>query len=262
MARLASYAIVGIIAFSAAAAGSWMLNKQQSQIEESADNEASPVAAEVTPEAPARHRSGETDREAAEMIQEELPVAVRPRPISADEVFRLGTLMREREKMLKNREDILQEDETRLKLVLSDIKAEQQTIDGLHTQVRGSITAAEQILDRIDQQQQDFVSDQQQAKTDLEAIQESAVEFKESENDNIKRMAQWFQAMEPDKAAEFIRELADDGKLDMAVQLLGNFEERDASEVLSAMDDTSLVTELLDKFRMVKRPEKKSRDRR
>jgi flagellar motility protein MotE (MotC chaperone) len=70
-------------------------------------------------------------------------------------------------------------------------------------------------------------------------------------------MSAWFQGMEPEKAAGVLKSLANEGKMELAVQLLANFEEREASKVLAAIDDTQLTVELAEAFQSFKRAPKK-----
>ncbi|HVJ87960.1 MAG TPA: hypothetical protein VM452_20015, partial [Caulifigura sp.] len=79
-----------------------------------------------------------------------------------------------------------------------------------------------------------------------------------AQRDNVKKMSAWFQGMEPEKAAGLLKGLANEGKMELAVQLLANFEEREASKVLAAIDDTTLTVELAEAFRTFKRAPKKS----
>ena len=79
----------------------------------------------------------------------------------------------------------------------------------------------------------------------------------QNETANIKRMSTWFQAMTPEKSAEYLSELANDGEMDMAAQILGNLEEREASKVLAAIKEPGLVTQLIDRFKSREPPKKK-----
>jgi flagellar motility protein MotE (MotC chaperone) len=77
-----------------------------------------------------------------------------------------------------------------------------------------------------------------------------------SEEQNIKKLSTWVQGMDAPTAANLIRTMADNGKMDVAVRLLANFEEREASKVLAALNNPELMAELADKFRTLQRPTK------
>ena len=69
------------------------------------------------------------------------------------------------------------------------------------------------------------------------------------------------EGMSPENAAEMLREMSNDGKIDMASQLLRNIEERKASKILDAINDPTLGVQLLEKYKKLTRPPKKTRKR-
>jgi hypothetical protein len=68
-------------------------------------------------------------------------------------------------------------------------------------------------------------------------------------------MSKWLSSMAPEVAAQLVRELANNGQLDTVVQMLSNLNEREASKILEAVGDVGLISELTEKFRVLKRPE-------
>ena len=65
--------------------------------------------------------------------------------------------------------------------------------------------------------------------------------------------------MPPERAAEYLQELSNDGKLGSAVELLGHIEERDAAKILAQVPDATLVVQITEAFKELKRPPKKKR---
>jgi flagellar motility protein MotE (MotC chaperone) len=199
-----------------------------------------------------------------------MPVAVRPKPMSVDDIFRLSESLHKREESLKARALELDAERAHTKLALEDIRREQQELESLQTKVQGMIATAEQLMADVANKRQQAVEEQKKAQEELKTIKEAQAKAEEelkkvkevqgahneTERENIKRMAEWFQQMEPEKAAEYLRELANDGKLDTAVQLLADFEEREAAQILAAMNDAALVTQLTEEFKGLKRPKK------
>jgi hypothetical protein len=123
--------------------------------------------------------------------------------------------------------------------------------------VKGELGSVERILGEITEERQKFDADRAKSETDLKELRNSQDAAKASEVENVKTMSTWFQAMDPEKAASIINDMAKDGKIDMAVQMLSNFEDRDAAKILSAIEDTTLTVELAEAFRNYKKPEKK-----
>lgn len=244
--------LFGVIAFGASAAGSWFLLNQQAE-------EVEPEAPETLfnpPPLPGDAPSSEAPVAAGD---DDLPVAVRPRPMSVEDILQFGLGLNKRETQLNEREAALQQNEERLQLSLADIRGEQQALEAMHTKLQGQVAACETILAEIHQARDDLLAKRQNAEQELQEFTEVRIEVDEQERQNIKRMSEWFQGMEPDKAAGALKELANDGKTDLAVQLLANFEERDAAKILSALDDYALMVELAERFKDLKRPQQKSK---
>lgn len=187
----------------------------------------------------------------------ELPVAARPKPMSVEEIIRYGKGIKQRAEHLDKREAQLAEQESQHRLVLADVQGEQKEIDGLRTQVRDQIGTVESLLEQLDVKRSQQSEEQKRAEEQTKLLKDQQMDVDSLQRDNIKRMSAWFQNMEPAKAATFLKELSNDGKTDMAVQLLSHFEEREASKILAELDDPGLMVELIENFKKLKRDEKK-----
>ncbi|QDU40248.1 hypothetical protein Mal4_46040 [Maioricimonas rarisocia] len=254
MTRMLGLAMFGVIVFGASAAASWLL-----RIQDLPEGEESQVPSEAV--MPLETAPAETTSESTDSDSGVLPVAVRPRNMSVEELLRFGMGLNAREEAVIKREQALKQQESRLKLVFADIDGEQKEIDGLRELVRDELETARALLARIDEARNALVTKRDEVEEEINEIKQSQIEIDEQHEDNIKRLSEWMMSMEPEKAAEVLREMANDGKTDMAVRILANFEEREAAKVLSALDDAKLVQEFVEQFRNLKRPEKK-KDRR
>lgn len=236
-------ALIKLIAFAGlmfgiSAAGSWWMATHPLH---SADEAAAETAADASSSQDAVLHD----------ITGELPVAVRPKMISPEELLRNAMTLRNREASLHQQEQAAQQREARLELMQADIQGEQTEVEGLNAQVKTQIEAANALLVKITEERAAMDSklkDFEGAQTKMDA----------SEAQNIKRMSTWIQGMEAETAADFLRELANDGKMDIAVQILSNFDEREASKVLGAIGDSTLMIELAEKFRTLQHPEKET----
>lgn len=61
---------------------------------------------------------------------------------------------------------------------------------------------------------------------------------------NLARMATAYEAMAPETAAALIKEMADKGQMDLAARVLAQMKERNVANVLGALNDPALGTEL------------------
>ncbi|MGE0375191.1 MAG: hypothetical protein AB7I48_01765 [Planctomycetaceae bacterium] len=246
------------LAFGASAAGSWLLQAKMQKPAEAAPAEP-PAPADSTGALPSAAAVAENP---AAPSNADLPVAVRPKPMSVEEVLRFGMGLRKREEQLDAREQAVAQEQSRIQLAMADIRGEQQQIAGMQAKLEGQTEACRAILGEIQQARQNFSAERENAKEQIDKFEEVRLETDEQELENIKTMSEWFRGMEPDKAAGAIKKLAEEGKTDLAVKLLSNFEERDAAKILSALDDYALMVELAEKFKSYKRPPRKETRRR
>jgi len=187
----------------------------------------------------------------------DMGIAVRPRAMSVEEILRYGMGLKKREELMKQREQSIAQQESQMKLVFADIQGEQREIEGLRSQIKDQLAAVDKRLVEINQASEKLATERQKHEEEMKKQAVPGEGVTDLQRDNIKRMSAWFQSMEPTKAAEFLKELSNDGKLDLAVQMLANFEEREAAKVLSAFgeEDKALVSEITEAFKNYKRPE-------
>jgi len=196
-----------------------------------------------------------------EMATGELPVPVHGPAVSPEEVFRYSLSLRNREKTLKSQHESVERQQTQLKLVQEDIRGDQKKAEAMLTQIRDDIAAAEKLLANLQEQRQQLQQEQEKAKEHLQQFKKAQVEFKGNELGNIKQMSEWVEGMSPEKAAEYLRELSNDGKMETAIALLGHFDGRKASKILDAMNDPGLVVQLTEKFKEFEKPKPETKRR-
>lgn len=257
MAKAIGIVLFGIVVFAASAAGSWFMKSQLTANGQPTGE--SDAAAELAEAQQSQEESRLADTVAQAAPDDGLlPVAVRPRSMSVEELLRYGMSLKEREKAVREEEDNLQRRRVQQQLALADIQGERREIDGLRVQVREHLKEAEDLIQKLNQTRQQLVDEKDQKSQELKKIQEAQIEVDSQYQDNTKRLSQWIQSMDAPKAAELLKEMANDGNMEMAVQILANFEEREAAKILSAIDDPKLVQEFVDNFRKLKRPVKQT----
>jgi flagellar motility protein MotE (MotC chaperone) len=266
MKKMIMIGVYGLLILGVSAGGTWFLRQKDMAAQEALDTKAaandppvSDLAAHVdvtTPLPPKRD-------------DEELPVAVRPGEMSVEEIVRYGLGLKAREAAIRQREDALRRTETQHRMVLADIDGEQKEIEGLLAQARDQRTAAEQLLGQAQKERMDsekVMKEMEDKKKKMEIERQkttskkpSATAVGETEVDrdaNIKELVSVMAGMSPEASAGVMREFANDGKMDMAVEILSKLEERKAAGILDAMADEKLVSEIASRFLELKRPVK------
>ena len=190
-----------------------------------------------------------------------LPTPVPSKPISAEEIFRFGVINRERMEKLKAREDALDEREKRMALEYKDMEARHAEMEGLLAHVNDTLTAGESLLAQI-RQQSDLL------KAEREALDKNKAEFNNETGQtpadkaaNEKQAAGLIESMNPDIAAEVLREFANNGRVEYALTMLQMMEERNAAKILDSLKDPGLLAELTSKLQKKKRIQTAGRSR-
>lgn len=263
MARLIGLLAFSIVMFAAAAGASWWWQQQaaaahagEAASDPHADTGSHPAAEAAAPADVVSHHAAEGGPvEEAHGIPAGdlgLPVAVRTRPMSIEELLRYGLSLNAREESLEKHEDEFRQREARLKLALADLQGEQVSIDGLRTQIQQQLSSADGVLTKIQQERQELAQQQAEARAEFERSLSLQSTPSEGELANLKRMASWIRAMEPAKAGELLREMANDGRMETAARILSNLEERDAARVLDSLGETKLVSDLITEYQKLR----------
>lgn len=252
----------GLLVFGVAAGGSWIAMSKQHAADVASDEEhaateehASADSAHAGPAhgAPAGAGHGATTEQHDET---ELPVVVRPKMLTPEDILRNAMSLKAREEKLVQRERAAEQEEVRLGLVQSDLQGEQVTIETLSSDVKSQIESANQLLARIYDEKSALDRERLNNAEEAKKFEETKTEMNSLEQQNLKQLSTWIQGMDADSASAFILELANNGKMDVAVQMLANFEEREASKILAALNNPKLMAELAEKFRTLQRPTK------
>lgn len=254
MGRMIVYGVLVIGSFGLAAGGSWFLSQKDDQAEET-DEKAGEESAENSEES--------TDADSTDSKSEKKPSqpqasAVPPRPMSAEDLYRIGEIMKAREEAIKNREAALEKTDRQLKLVLIDIDAEQRETDGVLTEVRGTLDAATRALQQFQLEKQNAPMNPE-PKNDANDAEDKG-DGDEPTPDQIKqakRLAVVYQNMAPEQAAAKLTNIADDGNLELVVRISRYFEERKAAKILAGLD-APLHTEIVTKLSELKQIPKKA----
>ncbi|MCA9085098.1 MAG: hypothetical protein KDA81_13635 [Planctomycetaceae bacterium] len=246
----------GLVILGISAGGTWYLRSQELAKQMAEEN----VPDTLTPSAESLATPVDMTQPVPPEREKELPVAVRPGEMSVEEIVRYGLGLKSREASIREREEALQQTEARHRLVLADIDGEQKEIEGLVAQARDQRTATEQLLamaqkERLQTEQLLRDLNDQQKKADVERERSDKAGSSGSVPDlqvdraaNVKKFSDVVAGLSPEVASKMMREFANDGKIDMAAEILSTLEERKAAAILDAMNDEKLVAEFAEKF--------------
>ncbi len=231
-------AVIALVLFSASAGMSLWLNQSGKATETpttAADGKAGKSDDKHTGDKHGTEKSGDkhaADKHAPDKSIEKTAHKSESTPVADPSVV---LALREREARIERRQ-------AQMDLVLRDLQTQREAHDALAKLVAAEVkTAAAKASDNSVK-----LVELEKKQADLDAIEQK----------NIEKMAAMYDTMAPESAARIIQQLADSGKLELAVKILGRMKERQAARVLAEIPDTTLAAQMLDKLRLLKRPAK------
>lgn len=182
-----------------------------------------------------------------EADSEPMPVALRPdHAVSVEAVLQMSDSIKKMEQSLIGREQRLVKQEQRIKLLFEDLATEQ---DELRAFSEG-IDAKVESLQRMTAELRAMLSDLDARKIELEDLAKktgSDDESKQSELDQkVNDVKSWFAGLQPEQAATYLKDFANNGKLEFAAALLHKMPDRQKSKILDVMSDSELVDQLIE----------------
>jgi hypothetical protein len=248
-------AVSGLLVFGASAGLSWYLQKGKAEQTASA---VSPQEQSANPAVSPSPASGANVTPA----ESQLPVAARPRPMTVEEIVKYSLALKKRDQDLSTREQELSQQEERQKLVRADIQMDQQQFTSLLASVSEQQAAVKTLIENAEHSRVQLAEEQKAAEQKRLQEDQARIVLEQEQRENIKQLSTWMQAMEPAKAAGVLKQFAEDGRLEIAVQILANFEEREAAEILSSLQDPKLIGQFVEAYRGLKKPAKTTNQRR
>lgn len=236
MKKMLLMGIAGLICFSGAAAFSWFALPKPSDDEQ------------VTASQPVESADGDSVNTGDKSV-----VGLRSsRPASPEQLFRTAALLEKQHTGLVRQREILEQQEGRLKLIRKDMDNYKREINGTYAMLRERIDVGEKLIEQLRSERQQLETLQKQHESQAKVSPGNAVgvDAKAAATALAKKRPRWLGGMDAEQAAKVLREMSDDGKMDLVVQMLTSIDERTASKILDALNDPPLVAILMQKKMM------------
>jgi small-conductance mechanosensitive channel len=181
---------------------------------------------------------------------EVMPVALRPEtPVTVEAVTELAQSIMEKERALFENQQKLKREEKRINLLFEDVKRERDELEAFGDKIDAKLREAREALELL-RMESKSVSDQARVLSDLEEeIGKTRIELVDDELDRrVKVVKNWFKDLDPEQAANYLKEFADRGDLEFAARLLDSLQDRQIAKVLAAFNDAPLVAQIVDSF--------------
>ena len=233
--------IAGIILFAASAGASWYLMLKQIEIaSEVADLEENPIEASVSFLPPVN---------ASDKV-EAMPVAMRPEvPVTVEAVTELAQSIMKKEQALLEGQKQLKKEEKRIGLLFEDLRRERDELSAFGQRIDAKVIQAREAVELLKLENQSL-EEQTQALSKLEKKtgKTSADVVTDELDQRVSVVKKWFKNLEPEQAANYLKEFADRGDLEFAARLLDSLEDRQIAKILAAFNDAPLVAQIIDAY--------------
>ncbi len=179
----------------------------------------------------------------------QMPVALpSDKPISLESILQLSEGIRQKEQQLNEREKVRLREEQRIGLMFEDLKREQQELMALGETIDSKLAAAQQVLEQIRQERAGLQAEKQQIAAAKREADPNAKDKEEEEAEKLNKVKGWFNSLEPEQAARFIKEFSNNGELEFACKLLQSLDPKKSAKILAALDDAPLAASIVSRI--------------
>lgn len=231
--------IVGVILFAASASVSWFLLNQ---------NEPPKVVSEETPDV--ETEAGVPPIGRGFEKPEQLPVAMRPDArLSVEAVLELSESIRRKEQDLIAREKAVEKTEQNLRMLFEDLKIERAELNAMMDTIEAKLQLAQHAVSEVKLENQALsMQTQESSRNQPGSSTRPGATGADGEvlNQRVQTAKPWFEGLEDEQAANYLKEFANNGDLKFAARLLKSLPQRKASKILAAFNDPDFVQQILD----------------
>jgi hypothetical protein len=179
----------------------------------------------------------------------QMPVALpSDKPLSLESILQLSEGIRQKELQLNERDKVRLREEQRISLMFEDLKREQQELVALGETIDSKLAAAQQVLEQIRQERAGLQAEKQQLAAAQKAANPDAANKEAEDAEKLSKVKGWFNSLEPEQAARFIKEFANNGELEFACKLLQSLDPKKSAKILAALDDAPLAASIVSRI--------------
>ncbi|MEM6470746.1 MAG: hypothetical protein AAF802_14400 [Planctomycetota bacterium] len=182
-----------------------------------------------------------------ELTDAPMPVSFRPdASVSIEAVLQMSDSIKRMEQELAQREEKVNRDEMRVKLMFDDLATEQAELRAFSQGIDSKLD----LISRLKGEVETKLMELDDRKAELDSLAKQIDKKGQSTNqttiDRVDDVKGWFANLEPEQAANYLREFANSGKLSFAAALMQKMPDRQKSKILGAMNDPVLVDQLIE----------------
>lgn len=242
--------MTSLMLFGVSASASYFWQQKQKNGHDEGVAHAEPVHKE------AAHSARPSAPSASPAVSESAPTRAAVRPAynpGAEEIARMTNELRTRLAAVREREEQMTARKKQVELVQEDMRGERAALDELRAQVKSEVEALNDAVQNVEKQHGTLEAERQKISKNTQEMEGRVLQLQKEETANLKKMSGMYNSMSPESAARILQNLADTGKMDTAVKVLGMMQERKAAEVLTQLSDSGLAAQLVEKLKGLRR---------
>lgn len=249
--------LFAVTLFALGAVGSWYLGQMQAEKQaETGDSIEDLQSMEVSTVEDATDVAEPTDEESAKSRP---PIALRPKQMTPEELFRFSIEMKEFAKEQQEKQEELTKMEFRLKLIEKEMEGRQRESDEILRQTELALDESEKLVAQIQQELEKVIKEKDELEIKLEKLKRSSQLPDDDVKTNIKELAAILTSQAPDAAAENVKRLANDGKMNVVVRMFKTLEEKKVAKILDALNDPTLYSEITEAYLQLQQEKPKNK---
>ena len=186
----------------------------------------------------------------------QLPVALRPdHALTIDAVRQMAEAAEKRQQQLDEYAKQLKKEEQRVQLLFDDLKREKKELTAYSEGIEGKIRALDEMTIKLQEVAKTVEAD----KKELQSLEKKhGVNSAKSDEmqAKVETVKGWFSSLEPQQAADILIDKANQGDMEFAASLLHSMQDRQKAKILQAINDATLVNQLIDSLAIKKKDKK------
>ncbi len=241
MKSMIQLALIGGLLFGAAFAASYFLFQPKPEAKEEIENlTADANSSEDTPPAMP------PDAATAEKT-ELLPIAFRNTDsINHETIIEMNNSITKKEKALEDRERLMSKDELRMKQMQGDLDRERSELKAFSDQLEQKMMEAAKILEEIKIENAGLAAQKQELEALKKKMPADRTADKDAMAERVAPIKKLIESLDPSLAAKLITDLANNGELEFAANILNSVPAKQGSKILAELGDSPLATQLIE----------------
>ena len=180
-----------------------------------------------------------------------MQVGVRPdKAVSLEAVLQMSDSIKRMEEKLLIREKKIKKEEQRIQMMIADMETEQDEL----TAFAESVELKVDMLNKKAQELNDLMAKLDERKSEVAKLEKNAGVDQDSKrqlmDDKVEQVIPWFSSLDPKQASDYLKEFANNGKIEFTAEILNRLETRQKTKILGEMKDPVLVGQIIEALKV------------